>query len=146
MSNQPKTGDSERREKEPVHSYSRPSPFILRASGRYGPCPTVGRFFTTLIGSERDGRDRRNRPDHDRSDGSGRNEETNREVNGCLRFTPHLSALYTRRRRERGDRALRDEVTREWRKREAYGLGSLGPTGHSMLPAQPSYRRSFTYR
>lgn len=27
----------------------------------------------------------------------------------------------TRRRRERGDRALRDEVTREWRKREAYG-------------------------
>lgn len=24
-------------------------------------------------------------------------------------------------------------------------LGSLGPTGHSMLPAQPSYRRSFTY-
>lgn len=26
-----------------------------------------------------------------------------------------------------------------------HGLGSLGPTGHSMLPAQPSYRRSFTY-
>ena len=55
------------------------------------------------------------------------------------------SSLHTRRRQERGDRALRDEVTREWRKREAYGLGSLGPTGHSMLPAQPSYRRSFTY-
>ena len=32
MSNQPKTGDSERREKEPVHSYSRPS----RSFG--GPC------------------------------------------------------------------------------------------------------------
>lgn len=30
-----------------------------------------------------------------------------------------LSSNHTRRRQERGDRALRDEVTREWRKREA---------------------------
>ena len=87
------------------------------------------------------------------------NEDTSSEVNRvCLSSFPLLSSLvtfspltlvpsslHTRRRQERGDRALRDEVTREWRKREAYGLGSLGPTGHSMLPAQPSYRRSFTY-
>lgn len=84
---------SERRE-DFTGSYFRCIHFLPRKpSGRYGPCPTVGRFFTTFIGSERDGRDRRNRPDHDRSDGSGRNEETNREVNGCLRFTPHLSPL-----------------------------------------------------
>lgn len=107
---------SERRE-DFTGSYFRCIHFLPRKpSGRYGPCPTVGRFFTTLIGSERDGRDRRNRPDHDRSDGSGRNEETNREVNGCLRFTPHLSALTTRRRR------LRSRKERSERRRAGRGV------------------------